>query len=184
MTANEMFSLTTDRLQLRDFQPGDFAPFFATTQSPAYQRFYAEEEMTRPFWEMIFANILAGANDPERNTYQLAICRLSDGVLLGTCGVRTEDRKHQQASFGCAIGESYWGHGYALEAAHALIAFAFAKLAIHRLFAETNWENHSARRLAEKLGFRLEGQLRHYKYFRGRWWDGAIYAILQDEWQT
>ena len=179
-----MFTLITQRLLLRDFQTADFEPFFATTQSPAYQRFYAAEEMTRPFWEMIFGNILAGTNEPDRDAYQLAICQQSDGALIGTCGVRMEDAAHQQASFGCAIGEPYWGHGYALEATRALIDFAFAELPIHRIYAETNWENQSARSLAEKLGFRLEGHLRHYKYFRDRWWDGAIYAILRDDWQA
>ncbi|MFZ1398525.1 MAG: GNAT family N-acetyltransferase, partial [Candidatus Promineifilaceae bacterium] len=113
-----MFSLKTERLLLRDFQPDDFDAFFATTNDPEYQQFYAEEEMTRPFWQQIFTHILEGTAELPRDSYQLAIC-LPDGTLIGTCGVRLEDAANRQASFGCAIARPFWGHGYATEASHA-----------------------------------------------------------------
>ena len=91
-----------------------------------------------------------------------------------------EDREHRQASLGCAIARPYWGNGYALEAARSLVDFGFRTLPIHRLYAETNAENRAARDLAERLGMRLEGVLRHTKFFRGRWWDTAIYALLSE----
>jgi RimJ/RimL family protein N-acetyltransferase len=28
---------------------------------------------------------------------------------------------------------------------------------------------------------RLEGELRHNRFFRGRWWNTVIYALLKDE---
>lgn len=37
---------------------------------------------------------------------------------------------------------------------------------------------------AEGLGMRLEGVFRHHRYFRGRWWDSAVYALLAQEWQA
>ena len=33
------------------------------------------------------------------------------------------------------------------------------------------------------LGTRLEGELRQTKFFKGRWWDTALYAILRDDWR-
>lgn len=178
-----MFSLPTDRLILRDFRPDDFDAFYAATDDPEYRRFYPEKETSRAFLQGIFARILAGAAEPDRLRYQLAIC-LPSGELLGTCGVRLEDVEHRQASFGCAIARPYWGQGYAYEAARRLIGFGFSSLPIHRLYAETNSENSRSRALAERLGMRLEGEFRQHKYFRGRWWNTAIYAVLKEEWQA
>lgn len=176
-----MFTLHTPRLLLRDFAPEDFDAFYATTTGPEYRTFYPEHEMTREHFQEIFQRILSGANAEKRTSYQLAVC-LEEGALIGTCGVRLEDFTHQQASFGCAIAKEYWGGGYAYEASAALFDFGFAALPIHRIYAETNCENPRSRALAERLGMRLEGELRQTRYFSSRWWDTAIYAILQNEW--
>ena len=178
-----MFTLQTERLILRDFQPGDFEAFFATTNDPEYQQFYAEEEMRRPFWQKIFTHILEGTAETPRHSYQLAIC-LPDGTLIGTGGVRLEDAANQQASFGCAIGRPFWGRGYATEACRTLFDFAFTQLNIHRIYADTKAKNTRARALAEHLGMQLDGILRQTQFFRGEWWDTAIYSILKNEWKS
>lgn len=176
-----MFTLETDRLILRDFQPGDFENFFATSQDPEYRKFYSEKEMTQEFWRIIFERNLSPEQE-DRQQYQLAIC-LRNGELIGTCGVRTEDEENQQASFGCAIARPYWGKGLAFEASYRIIDYGFSTLPLHRIFAETNSENARARSLAERLGMKLEGELRHNRFFRGRWWNTVIYSILRDEWK-
>lgn len=173
--------LETGRLILRDFEPEDFKAFFATTQGAEYQQFYPEKVTTRDFWRTIFERILEAAKAEDRLAYQLAVC-LPSGELIGTCGVRIEDRENQQASFGYAIARQYWGNGYAFEAAHRLIDFGFSSLPVHRIYAETISENKSARHLAERLGMRLEGEFLHQRFFRGRWWNTVIYAILREEW--
>ncbi len=178
-----VFSLKTDRLTLRDFTPDDFAAFYATTKDPLYQQFYPEHEMAETHWRHVFGQILKGSAEEERQAFQLAIC-LADGALIGTCGVRINDPAHEQASFGCAVARPYWGRGYALEASERIIAFGFSSLPIHRLYAETISENVRARALAEKLGMTLEGEFKQCKYFRGRWWNTAVYAILKESWQS
>lgn len=177
-----MLPLGTGRLILRDLVPGDFDAFYATTDDPEYRRFYAEAETTRAFWRDLLERIVAAAGASPRTSYQLAIC-LPGGELIGTCGVRLESAEHQQASFGCAIARPHWGQGYAMEASRRILDLGFSTLPLHRLYAETLAENSRARALAERLGLRLEGEFRHQKYFRGRWWDTAIYAVLEDEWQ-
>jgi RimJ/RimL family protein N-acetyltransferase len=41
--------------------------------------------------------------------------------------------------------------------------------------------NRASQRVLEKLGMRLEGRLRQDEYFKVRWWDTLIYAILEHE---
>lgn len=177
-----MFTIETERLILRDFTPDDIDAFCATSNDPEYRQFYAERETTEAHWRQIFERILDSTAAPERKAFQLAIC-LPTGELVGTCGVRIEEPEHQQASFGCAIARPYWGQGLAYEASWCLINFGFSSLPIHRLYAETISENRNARALAERLGMRLEGALKEHRFFHGRWWNTAIYAIREDEWR-
>jgi RimJ/RimL family protein N-acetyltransferase len=176
-----MLTLETERLILRDFGPDDFEAFYATSNDPEYRKFYSERETTRSFWQDIFHRILDGAEAPDRTKYQLAVC-LKTGELIGTCGVRIKVLDHQQASFGCAVAREYWGKGFAYEASRHVMGFGFSSLPIHRIYAETISQNVRARALAERLGLRLEGEFMQHKFFRGRWWDTCIFAILKDEW--
>jgi len=175
--------LETERLVLRDFAPEDFEALYATTTGPEYRRYYSEAETTRDHWRDIFAHMCAAREQPDRRTYQLAVC-LASGELIGTCGVRVEDAAQRQGSFGCAIDRRHWGRGLAREASRLVLDHGFGTLALHRIHAETISENARSRKLAERLGMRLEGELRHARYFRDRWWDVAIYAVLAPEWTT
>jgi [ribosomal protein S5]-alanine N-acetyltransferase len=177
-----MFVLNTPRLILRDLTQEDFDAFYAAADDAEVQRFYPAEERSAEFYGSIFERILEQTAQPERDKYQLAIC-LPSGEVIGTCGVRMENTIHQQASFGCAIARSYWGRSYAFEASREIIHFGFRSLPIHRLYAETFKENLRARRLAERLGMRLEGELLHTKFVQGQWFGTAVYALLKDEWK-
>jgi RimJ/RimL family protein N-acetyltransferase len=172
----------TERLLLRDFEEADFPAWFATSDDPQFRQFYSEKEDSEDYWRGIFERIRASAAAPKRAVYQMAVC-LKSGELIGSCGVRMEDIENRQASFGCAIARPYWGAGYAHEAAQRLFDFGFSEMSVHRLYAETKAENRRARALAERLGMRLEGELRECRWFKGRWWTMVIYAILEEEWR-
>ena len=75
-----------------------------------------------------------------------------------------------------------WGQGYAYEASRRIMDYGFSSLPIHRVYVETISENARARALAQRLGMRMEGELRHHRFIRGRWWDTVICAVLKDEW--
>jgi len=44
-------------------------------------------------------------------------------------------------------------------------------------------DNLGSAHVLEKLGMRPEGHLRENEYYRDRWWDTLMYAILIDEWE-
>jgi ribosomal-protein-alanine N-acetyltransferase len=54
-----------------------------------------------------------------------------------------------------AIGRRHRGHGYAGEAARALIDFAFDEMHLHRIVATTDYENLASQRVMAKLGMGL-----------------------------
>jgi RimJ/RimL family protein N-acetyltransferase len=76
---------------------------------------------------------------------------LADDALIGICGLRTKPRKAPE--IGYWLGAPYWGHGYATEAARAVIDHAFEDLGLERLEAGARVSNPASRRVLEKCGF-------------------------------
>jgi len=92
--------------------------------------------------------------------------------------------ERREGNIGYELDPVYWGRGYATEAARAILAFGFQDLGLHRIWADCVAENTSSAHVLEKLGMRREAQFREREYFKGRWWDGLVYAILDYEWQN
>ncbi len=55
-----------------------------------------------------------------------------------------------------AIDPDHQRHGYATEAAQAMIDHAFAQLRLKRIIARTEYDNHASQAVMRKLGMRLE----------------------------
>jgi ribosomal-protein-serine acetyltransferase len=101
-----------------------------------------------------------------------------NGEPAGTIGL---DR-HQPLIASADVG--YWlridltGRGLMTEAGAAVVEYAFAELGIHRLELRAGLENHGSTRVAEKLGFRRGGVLRHgAKNARG-YYDVYVFDLL------
>ncbi len=178
--------ILTDRLKLREFVPEDWRAVQTYRKDPRYRRFYpilrASEAATRAFVQ----GIIEEQSRRPRTTYQFAIELGENGRLIGNVGIRLGKRQPEarQADLGYELDPRYWGKGYANEAARAVVNFGFETLQVHRIWAECLAENQASARVLEKLGMRLEGRLREDEYFKGRWWDTLIYAILEDEWRA
>jgi ribosomal-protein-alanine N-acetyltransferase len=63
---------------------------------------------------------------------------------------------------GYVIARSHQRKGYATEATHAIIDWAFQQPTIYRVNASTDTENIASQRVLEKAGMRREGLLRKY----------------------
>ncbi|RJP80152.1 MAG: N-acetyltransferase [Candidatus Zixiibacteriota bacterium] len=176
-----MITLTTPRLVLRDFQPADLDDYRRLSAHPDFLRFYPEEQALPESVERLFNKFRGWAEEEPRRRVQLAIT-LPSGELLGSCGVRTTSEADREGSFGGELAADYRGRGYATEAGRALLEYGFRTLGLHRIYAETLVENRAAVRLAVRLGMQEEGVLRQNRWFRGRWWDTIILAVLEEEW--
>src|SRR6185436_10062199 len=91
---------------------------------------------------------------------RVAVDRATDGTFIGWCGLTQGNPAHRSASMGYCLDDAAWGHGYATEAARALLQWAFATLDLNRVQAETDTRNAASARVLEKLGFVREGTLR------------------------
>jgi RimJ/RimL family protein N-acetyltransferase len=79
---------------------------------------------------------------------------LRDGTVIGACGVVLQE---ETPELGYWLGVSYWGQGYATEALHAVIDYAFTDLNHAALQAGARVTNPASRRVLEKCGFQWTG---------------------------
>ena len=86
--------------------------------------------------------------------------------------------------FWYVLDPSAHGHGYATEAARALLAFSFGELALHRVWADVDPRNPPSVRVLERLGLRKEAHHLENVEIRGEWCDTVIYAMLRREWSA
>jgi RimJ/RimL family protein N-acetyltransferase len=80
---------------------------------------------------------------------------LRNKKMIGACGIMF----HYDASpeLGYWLGVPYWGKGYATEALHALVDYAFTDLGHEALTAGSRVTNPGSRRVLEKCGFQWTG---------------------------
>ncbi|MBC3885256.1 GNAT family N-acetyltransferase [Undibacterium griseum] len=103
-------------------------------------------------------------------------------VLIGTCGINEWEQEHHCAEAGFWIFPEYWGQGIMHESLQAMLAYCFKTLGIHRMQMLIEPANLSSWKLAERLGFQLEGVLRECERKQDHYADLKCYSLLASEW--
>jgi RimJ/RimL family protein N-acetyltransferase len=176
--------LETERLILRDFVKDDWREVLAYQSNPLYLRYNKWTERTPESAREFVGWFLDHQVQEPRIKYQLAVVLKSNNQLIGNCGVRMDKADDVEANIGYELDPKHWNYGYATEAAHAIVDFGFRHFGVHRIWADLVADNVGSAHVLEKLGMKLEGRLREKAFFKGRWWDALIYAILANEWET
>ena len=97
-------------------------------------------------------NFIAGANKADGETVFLIV---RNGTIMGACGVAVADPNAPE--LGYWLGVPHWGQGFATEALHAVIDFAFSEFEHSALHAGARVTNPASRRVLEKCGFQWTG---------------------------
>jgi RimJ/RimL family protein N-acetyltransferase len=79
---------------------------------------------------------------------------LRDRTVIGACGIMPQEPVPE---LGYWLGVPHWGKGYATEALHAVIDYAFTDLTHEALQAGARVTNPASRRVLEKCGFQWTG---------------------------
>jgi RimJ/RimL family protein N-acetyltransferase len=175
-------TLHTDRLRLRAFNDADADALFALHSSAHVLRYWDAP----PWSERVRAEqfITACRQMAEEGTgARLAVARVSDGAFIGWCSLTRWNPDFRSASMGYCLDDAAWGHGYATEAARALLQWAFDTLDLNRVQAETDTRNAASARVLEKLGFVREGTLREDCVVNGEVSDSWVYGLIRREWR-
>jgi RimJ/RimL family protein N-acetyltransferase len=174
--------INTKRLKLREITQQDFQAVHEYASDPETVKYMPfgpnTEEETQEF---INRNLKRQQDDP-RTDYGFGIILKTENRFIGACGIHGVSEV--QASIGYILNRRYWSHGYATEAAKALVDYLFRELGVHRVFASCDPENHASIRVLEKVGMSLEGRLRENMNIRGEYRDSLIFGLVIDEWKT
>jgi RimJ/RimL family protein N-acetyltransferase len=124
--------------------------------------------------------------EPERlsgSGLDLAITDATSGTALGAVGWNAVSAARRSATIGYWLAREARGQGHASRAMRLLAAWAFEELAFERLELTTDPENVGSQRVAERCGFRREGQLRSYMVVlhSGERRDSLVYGLLPGE---
>lgn len=178
--------ITTERLVLRSFRPGDEDDVHAYRSMPDVVRYIPGDPRTREqVADMVAERTTAGRIEPDHPTLILAVeleGRVVGDVMLSLDGLDGHDGR--QAEVGWVFHPDVAGHGYATEAARELLRVAFEEVGVHRVWAQLEPENTASSRICDRLGMRREALYRNGSWFKGRWTDLAVHAILADEWRA
>ncbi|MFI7387209.1 GNAT family N-acetyltransferase [Streptomyces sp. NPDC049813] len=175
-------TLHTARLRLRPFAEGDAERLFVLHSNARVMRYWDSPAWRDPARAGRFVARCRELAE-EGAGARVAVERVADGGFAGWAGLVEWDPVHRSASLGYVLDEAMWGRGYATEAAHALLRWAFDALDLNRVQAEVDTRNAASARVLEKLGFVREGTLREDCVVDGEVSDSWIYGLLRQEWQ-
>lgn len=113
--------------------------------------------------------------------FRWALEARSGGTMLGTCGLFNWDPRWHRCTLGYELARSAWQQGYMREALVAVLGWAFQTQGIHRVDALIHPDNAASLRLAQYLGFRIEGRLREAAFWDNRFHDMALLGLLASE---
>lgn len=172
--------MQTERLIIRRFTPDDWQDLHEYLSQEDVVKFEPYEVFTE---EASKKEAVRRSNDNGFWAVSLNPC----SKLIGNIYLGKQD--YDTWELGYVFNAQYHGHGYATEAAKAVVNYAFREQNARRVIAMCNPLNEPSWKLLERLGLRREGHLIKNIYFKKDengnpiWSDTYEYAILADEWE-
>jgi|SRR3954470_12726919 ribosomal-protein-alanine N-acetyltransferase len=157
-------AVSTPRLELAPWSVDDAAAGLAIYGDSQVARWLSPAVEPIPDEETMRVRIEQWAEmdaEAEHPVGHWAVRRRLDGQLIGSVTLRRMPPVDEDLELAWQFDPTYWGHGYAAEAAHAIAKWGFERSA-HELFAVTRPANERAIRLAERLGMQWVGETEKY----------------------
>ena len=106
-----------------------------------------------------------------------------DKRLIGCLYVNRFSSKNKCCEIGWTLNGDYTKKGFAFESAKVLMSYLFKQMGINKISAMIWHENLDSIKLAEKLGFVLEGTERQARIKNEKVFDVLHYGILKSEFE-
>lgn len=148
------FFLTTERIGFSEWKEDDIKLAVLLWGEPAVTRFicasgkFSENDIVSRLQKEIDINI-------RFHVQYWPIFEIASNELIGCCGLKPYEGREYELGF--HLRSKFWRQGYAVEAATAVIGYAFTVLKAERLFAGHNPKNTASKNVLSKLGFHYIG---------------------------
>lgn len=167
METRPAFLLETERLRLRPYSLGDVDDLFEILGDPETMRYYPAPYDRDGTLRWIRDNLWRY----ERDGFGLFALELkATGEFAGDCGPAAQVVEgRREVEIGWHVKRALQNQGLATEAAVACRDHCFGTLGLRRVISLIRPENLPSRRVAEKIGMRIDTEvewhgLRHYVY--------------------
>ena len=117
-------------------------------------------------------------NSKKVNYYILGIVLKSTNEVIGIinqCSI--PGSCFNSSEVGYALGEKYWGNGYAAEALKLFMDYLFST-GIHKVYAKHMVENLASGRVMQKCGMLYEGKQIDDLYYQNKYHDCECYYLI------
>jgi RimJ/RimL family protein N-acetyltransferase len=180
--------LETERLLLRAYHLKDANDYLRMVQENRCHLFeFLPEKVLAIRSEEDAKVILRWFNDEwqKRCLYLFGLWAKSSGCYVGETYLSNPDWQVPSIELGYFLVQSSTGQGYATEAASAVLRYAFDYLKVTRVDLQCRTDNLTSQRVAERLGFMLEGcQRQRHRKKDGSLVDRLWYGLLREEWDS
>lgn len=192
MTLPELpLPLSTDRLILRAYRESDAEALLPMYSREDVSQFLLCEPWTAEVAEAEIAKRIRRIGLETDSRALALIVETADGlddiegsVVIGDVGIWVTGESSEIAEVGWVLNPAAGGHGFASEAATALLNVAFDHYGLHRVVAQMDARNTASAKLAERIGMRQEAHLRQNWWSKGEWTDTVIFGMLSSDRQN
>jgi len=176
------FVISTHRLHLRDIVMSDLNDIHLLLSLPETDRYNVlglpdAIDVTQKWVEEW---ISAQSMEP-RISYTLYMAHRDTNTFAGLIALVKGKANYRIAEVWFKTLPTFWNQGYTTEALGELLRFGFTDLNLHRIEAGCAVENIASIKVLEKAGMIREGLKRKLLPIRGQWFDGYLYAQLEDD---
>lgn len=183
--------LTTDRLRLRTYVESDAEDQLRIFSREDVSRFLLEDPWTAEAARTKVSERMRRTGLETESRALALVIETADGLdsiegshVIGDIAIWLEDGSDEKAEIGWILDPAASGHGFATEAAIAVLNVAFDHYGLHRVFAQMDSRNAASAKLARRIGMREEAHLRKDWWSKGEWTDTLIFGMLSTDRQT
>lgn len=148
--------LETERLLLRQFEPGEGQLIYTLNEDPEITRYTGDPVRDLDHAEEILREVIL----PQYTLYnhgRWAVHTKPGMDFIGWCGLKYRPGL-DEIDLGYRFMKTAWGKGYATEAALASIKYGFEKLGMQRIVGRAMPGNVASIKVLEKCGMRYVGE--------------------------
>jgi ribosomal-protein-alanine N-acetyltransferase len=169
-------AVRTDRLVIRPFVEEDVDGYlgFMTDERAIRYLSLQPEQRTEAGARALF-EFVRTSYETDHPAWVLAIEAPPHG-FVGSCGVASVEGSILECRY--SLLPRYWGHGYATEAAAALLGYVFDTSAVPEIRAYMSAESSRSSAVAARLGMEFPGPQAHPIFDR----PGLLYVITREQW--
>lgn len=169
--------LETERLILRNLNRDDVAEVLAI-RSNANTMQYIPRPLAKTEEDAYGVIEVITGFTARNERINWAVTEKGKDKLIGICGYVNFRPESSRGEVGYVLHHDYWGKGIAAEALKATLDYGFDTLGLHSVEAIIRPDNPASIKLVENAGFVKEGHFKDYIFHDGRYWDEAVYSLI------